>query len=182
MLWTLTLRRLPAGSFSAEASFRVLPFMAGATASTRSARFAAALRHFDQHLLEFVIDALVIAHVAQLAAALAGAAAARIDTPRSLLVLTIAVGCAAAAVSLAVLVDTDGAQAAAARYSGATPQRTLLSAYHDVLSPARMLMPAKQGVVPLGIAERARAPLQAQIAPQTAPPRQRRLACRCARI
>jgi hypothetical protein len=51
--------------------------------------------------------------------------------------------------------DWGGAHLAAAQYvasaSAEAPERSLLSAYHDISSPARMLMPRKVGVEPVGV-------------------------------
>jgi hypothetical protein len=60
VLWTLKLQRLATGSFVSRTSFKALPQCHSASAPTRAARFAAALRSPRDHAATSVLDTLML--------------------------------------------------------------------------------------------------------------------------
>ena len=154
--WTLDLHRRAAGSFIAFASFHSLPQLPSLTLASRASRIATAMRHMHQRPAQVLLQLCVLMHSLHLATAALGLAPTPLEVPRSMLAATAAIGVACLLLSAAVAIDWAGAHAAAAAYTATpgaqAPTRTLLAAYHDISAPARMLMPAKQGVAPLSVA------------------------------
>ena len=150
-LWTLTLRRRAAGSYMASASFRTAP-VSTSKLLTQQGAFVRMLRPLllpHEHVADLALDMLTLGHTVQVLCSLAGMRRVwQIDAPQAMLALTLAAGSAALLASVVVAADIGQVQQTALAYSGSSyaARRSLLPAYQNVHSAARMLMPRKAGV------------------------------------
>lgn len=98
------------------------------------------------HAAELLLDVLTLGHTLQALCTLAGVRRVwQVQAPQALLLLTVAAGSTALLMSLLAAADLWDVRQLVRAYAlagGAAPQ-TLLAAYHDVRSPARMLLPRK---------------------------------------